>query len=85
MNKQKFLSVLEKFPNITAKELENLEQLAEDYPYFQLVFTLIAKSHKDNKTLKADDKLHKAAIYASDRGFLKSLIETNEGAVIEAP
>lgn len=83
MNKQKLLSVLEKFPQLTEKELSGLEELVDDHPYFQVGHTLIAKAYKDLEHNSASEKLGLAAIYAVDRSILKDLM--GEEAIINRP
>ena len=60
---------------ISQGDLEELEQLVEQYPYFQIGHALIAKIKADNKTLDYRDKIHLAAINTADRNVLKSLIK----------
>ncbi|TAF67292.1 MAG: hypothetical protein EAZ55_02940 [Cytophagales bacterium] len=63
---------------ITTNDLEGLETIASDYPYFQLAHMLIAKgSSKENSPL-ASQKLRRAAAYSYHRGLLRQLIETQK-------
>ena len=85
MNKQKLLSLIDKQSGISSKDLESLESLVEEHPYFQGGHNLIAKTHQIHKTLGATDKLHKAAIYTPNRGYLKQIIEEDPAELVSAP
>ncbi len=51
-----------------------MEEVAERYPYFQLLHTLIAKAKHDQQTADAYAALGHAAIYAPDRRLLRRVL-----------
>ena len=59
---------------ITAQDLEALEEVVENFPYCQLAHVLIAKGSHDQLSMLAPQKLRKAAAYALSRDRLKKLI-----------
>ncbi len=91
MNKQKLLTLINNPHQISQSDLEELQELVDQYPYFQIGHALIAKSKSDNKTLDYRDKIHLAAITTPDRNVLKALIkgklspQTAEHAAVETP
>ncbi|MEN0016190.1 MAG: hypothetical protein AAF706_01045 [Bacteroidota bacterium] len=60
---------------IQAQEIEELQTLVRSYPYFQIVYTLLAKHAYEDSVTKAQRAVELAAVYAPDRGYLKSLLE----------
>jgi len=74
LNKQKFNSLLKNFNSINAEDLQGLNDLANSFPYSQVLHTLIAKASHDNKAQNASSALSRAAMYAADRQLLKSII-----------
>jgi hypothetical protein len=50
------------------KELNEVREAVCQYPYFQMGYAIIAKQDKSN------DSIQKAAIYATDRSYLKALL-----------
>ena len=75
MNKQKFNQVIKDRSRIGEKELIQLVELGNDYPYSQVIHTLIAKGSHNKKLSNYPSKLHRAALYVTDRGVLKHVIE----------
>lgn len=71
MNKQKFIECLRQPADLDAKNIQDLEKLTEEYPYFQSARTLLAKAGKINKSNLAKKYISSAAIYATDRVLLK--------------
>lgn len=74
MNKQKFNSLLQNHNSITAEDRQGLQELANTFPYSQIIHTLVAKANHDAKVKNASNSLNRAAMYASDRQLLKSII-----------
>lgn len=96
MKKQKFSELLRHYNKMSSEDLKSLIQLEEAYPYSQPIHNLVAKASVDKKSTDAKKKLTKAAVYATDRAILKSLIEnklkfqeevlpTKEKPVVEKP
>lgn len=75
MNKQKFIQILQNYSNITEEDRNRLHELAIEYPYCQVIHTLVAKANKDGNTDLADKTLAFAAMYAADRSVLKKIIQ----------
>lgn len=74
MNKQDFINILKQPVNITAADLKKLEELAGSFPYCQAAHILIAKGNFDYGSMLAEQKVKKAALYASDRKNLRNFI-----------
>lgn len=74
MNKEKLLTLINNPKSISQFDLGELEQLVDQYPYFQIGHALIAKTKTDNRTLDYRNKIHLAAITTADRNVLKTLI-----------
>ena len=77
INKQKLLDILGSPKDISDKDLEELENVVQQYPYFQLGYSLIAKAKYDRQAPDAYDSLSIAAIYAPDRIILKKIFYDN--------
>lgn len=80
MNKKKFLELIRKPETIEAKDREELQSLAADHPYSQIILALIAKGSKNLGLDDLSDDLNTAAVSTSYRPVLKAFIE---GEVIE--
>lgn len=75
MNKQKFTKIIQNYHNIPDDDREKLHELAKNYPYSQVIHTLIAKANHDAQTPIASQTLNYAAMYATDRTVLKDVIQ----------
>lgn len=75
LNKQKFSQLVKDYNHISTDERNKLHELVANYPYSQVLHTLVAKANKDAKTEIANQTLGFAAMYAADRGVLKEIIE----------
>ena len=73
INKQKLLDILKSPKDMSDKDLEELEDMVIQYPYFQLGHSLVSKAKYDRQTPDAYASLSLAAIYAPDRSVLKKL------------
>lgn len=77
LDKQALLNLMA-YPNeISDKELEELQAVLNEYPYFQLGYSLVAKAKHDKQTYDAHDALTHAAIYAPNRSLLRKLFYEN--------
>ncbi|NOX46454.1 MAG: hypothetical protein GXO89_05690 [Chlorobi bacterium] len=76
MNKQEFIDYLKSPGSLTMGSIEPLEQLVRDYPYFQTADILYALNLSKEKSIKFNDQLRLASLYAPDRRVLKQLIES---------
>lgn len=77
VNKEAFHKLLQDPAHITPDSLASLEELVRLFPFCSLAHTLIAKSHYDQATMLASQKLRKAAAYAVNRNKLKKIITGN--------
>jgi tetratricopeptide (TPR) repeat protein len=77
VNKEAFHNLLQDPAHITPDSLASLEELVRLFPFCSLAHTLIAKSHYDQATMLASQKLRKAAAYAVNRNKLKKIITGN--------
>lgn len=77
VNKEAFHQLLQDPAHITPDSLASLEELVRLFPFCSLAHTLIAKSHYDQATMLASQKLRKAAAYAVNRNKLKKIITGN--------
>lgn len=75
MTKKEVLQAIQNPKSLTESKLQELEQIAGDFPYFQGAHTLLAISHKRFDSPMAKKSLVRASLYASDRHFLKELLE----------
>ena len=58
-------------PNALGRpQADALEILREKYPYFQALYILIAKCHKNQNTFGFNKNLKLASLYAGDRKVL---------------
>ncbi len=87
VNKEAFHKLLQNPGHITPEHLQSLEELVRLFPFCSLAHTLIAKSHYDQATMLASQKLRKAAAYAANRDRLKRVITSGweERAVLDSP
>lgn len=83
VNKKEVLQVIRNPRAITASQLKEIEKMAVDYPYFQGAHTLVAISNKSRSAPDAPKSVIKAALYATDRKYLKTLL--SEVADKQAP
>ena len=83
MNKQRFIKILKDYNNIPDDDRNKLHDLAKNYPYSQVIHTLVAKANNDARTPIAEQTLHYAAFYATDRHVLKEVIQEKRSVVRE--
>ncbi|MEP1890782.1 MAG: hypothetical protein ABJJ14_03885, partial [Cyclobacteriaceae bacterium] len=75
MNKQKFVEFIRKPANLTSKDIEDLESVVENFPYFQNARIILAKGGKIKDLPDSKRKIATAAIYATNRALLKKYIQ----------
>ena len=75
METKALLDIIQHPRPIQAREIEGLHTLLRSYPYFQIAYTLLAKHAYEENATKAQRAVELAAVYAPDRGYLKSLLE----------
>ncbi len=82
MNKQRFLNIVQDHVFADNDEVALFEKMATQYPYSQIIHTLVAKHHHEVKSSDAKASIQKAAIYATDRVVLKKIIESSPKQVV---
>ncbi|MEQ8685078.1 MAG: hypothetical protein RIE86_07295 [Imperialibacter sp.] len=89
MNKKEVLQIIRNPKAITIGQLKDIEEMAADYPYFQGAHTLVAIGNKSQSSPNTQKSVVKAALYATDRMYLKELLAGNinqpDTAVVEPP
>ena len=59
--------------DISSDTVAEMEATLDKYPYFQVLYTLIAKAKHDQQTPDAYESLGKAAVYAPNRQLLRQV------------
>ena len=70
---------------ISSEAVEQMEEVVNRYPYFQLIHTLIAKAKHDQQAPDAYAALGRAAIYAPDRRLLRRVFYDELTVVLPEP
>jgi chromosome condensin MukBEF ATPase and DNA-binding subunit MukB len=83
MNKSQFISYIKNPLSMDEKALKSLDELAKTFPYCQISHILMAKATSDNNSMLANEKLRKAATYATDRKILKNIIQQKTPVLAE--
>lgn len=76
MNKKEVLQVIRNPRSLNEVKMREVEKMAADYPYFQGAHTLVAIGHERFKNPKSKLSLTRAALYSTDRRFLRDLIQS---------
>lgn len=74
MNKQKFNNVVLNPENISSEDKVSLKNLAKNYPYSQIIHSLLAKAYAPENSAEYKKLVGTAAMYATDRQILKDLV-----------
>jgi len=74
VNKESFIQVLRNPRSISTDQLAQVEEVVEQFPYFQVARSVIACGTKSLKREDAPSKLAKAAIYTTNRQLLKKYV-----------
>lgn len=74
MDKNQFVSLLHRFSGTTANEAVEVNALAGNYPYSQLLEALAARVSKDHQLNGHQVILQRAAVYSTDRTVLKEIM-----------
>jgi len=85
VNKKEVLQIIRNPKAISIGQLKEIEEMAADYPYFQGAHTLVAIGKKSQSSPEAQQSVVKAALYATDRQYLKELLAGNVKAAEPAP
>ena len=76
MNKQRFIDIIREEDHIEPSDLEALKLMADQYPFSQVLHTLIVKGATDLNRDEAKVFLPKAAMYTTDRQVLRGILQT---------
>lgn len=79
MDKDKFLFLLANSASLTEKETSELAVLKDQFPYSQPIHNLLARGAQLNNLPIKQSVLTQAAVYATDRTLLKSIITSLPG------
>jgi hypothetical protein len=74
VNKDQFYYLIKNYTSLNKEETQELVSLQNDYPYSQVVHSVVARASQENDFPGKDNFLHLSAIYCTDRGVLKSLM-----------
>lgn len=77
MTKDELNIILNDPDHLTNEQLSSLEALVINFPYCQVAHTLIAKAYYQRDNMLTHQKIRTAGVYASDRKYLKTIIEKN--------
>lgn len=81
MKKTTFIQTLENLNSIKNIEIREVEELTQNFPYFQLGHQILAKVHSEKETSLTSDKLKISAIYSTSRALLKKLIKSKASSL----
>ncbi len=84
MNKQKFIELLNNPGALKEINLQELDEIVSENPYFQAARVLEAKGHRRSKSKVAGRKTASAAIYSTNRVLLKQFL-ASDGVKVEKP
>ena len=84
MNKQKFIELLNNPGDLKEVNLNELDDLVAENPYFQAARVLEAKGHRLLKSKVAGRKTASAAVYSTNRILLKKYL-AGDGIKVEKP
>jgi tetratricopeptide (TPR) repeat protein len=85
MQAEQFLKLLRDPHNITPEDAAALRDLLRVYPYFQAAHALLAKVAYAQDQLRAGQAVQRAAVYVTDRNYLKALLEDTPPFAVPAP
>ena len=74
MNSKIYINLLKNPQNISSDNIQLLNEIIEEYPYFQSAKAIYLKSLKDNDSFKYNTELKKTAAYSTDRTILFDFI-----------
>ncbi len=82
MKPASFRLLLTNFSALTSAESEIVSSLVAEYPYCQVLHVLAARAARDLQTPDQQDRLHRAAVYSTDRSVMKRAISAPASARI---
>ena len=75
MNKKNFIKILQQPEKLSKKELLFLQEISDEFPYFQPSRAIYLKSLAENEDIKFRKYLKSTAIYSRDRKILFDFIK----------
>ena len=78
MNKKNFIKILQQPEKLSKKELLFLQEISDEFPYFQPSRAIYLKSLAENEDIKFKKHLKSTAIYSRDRKILFDFIKNIE-------
>lgn len=75
MTRAALLPLLVAPESLSAAAVQDLEQLAQAFPYCQTAHLLLAKAAHDQGSMLVSQRVRRAATYAADRQLLRQLLE----------
>ena len=75
MNKKNFIKILQQPEKLSKKELLFLQEISDEFPYFQPSRAIYLKSLAENEDIKFKKHLKSTAIYSRDRKILFDFIQ----------
>ncbi len=85
MNKTELITYLRKPNQLTPQQLDELEGIVSEHPYFLSARLLLAKASKESKHPKTKKRVASAAIYSTDRILLKKYLSSDLFFLKEVP
>jgi tetratricopeptide (TPR) repeat protein len=76
MNQERLNEIYKNPITISNSDVDDLKQLAKDYPYFSKPFEILARYYYQTKHYRFDEMLRQAAIRVRDRNVLYSFIHS---------
>jgi hypothetical protein len=77
VDKNTFITLLQRYADSSAEEAEEVVSLKSLYPYSQILHTLSAKVTRDHGFEIHQQELQLAAVHAADRAVLKEIIQSD--------
>ncbi|WP_258104000.1 tetratricopeptide repeat protein [Marinoscillum sp. MHG1-6] len=74
MNKLKFVEFIRKPSELSQKNLDELEEVVKEFPYFQNARIILAKGSKLKDSADAAKNIASASVYSTNRALLKKYI-----------
>jgi hypothetical protein len=74
VDKDRFNFLVHNFTSLNGEETRELESLQATFPYCQVVHVLTTRGAQNEKSPSSQKQLHLAAVYATDRGVLKTIL-----------
>lgn len=74
MEKKQFHNLLYNYTSLTHEEAQLLISLEKEFPYSQVIHSLVARATQDHHLPAREEHLHLGAIYTTDRAVFKEIM-----------